>query len=352
MYSSTDSGNNSSSITFDPTCPDIIPPTVVSIVPANLAQNVSANTNVDITWDEDVVLTSGDYSLTGKIQLYNSSGAFVPATVSYSNTGGTFVYHIDPLSPLPIGTSTIVLSNTILDLAGNAFAGQSSTFSVSTNPYAGKLLVDTFDNTAKTITFKWLDNSMGINGYNFYARLMTAYPFTLPLAGAFRVNTSNVPTGNINYNTSTGVATYTLNVASLPGNANEYFYTKTSVTGSVESAQTPLSFKPGDITIDLPPGQVMAVFANDSSMGQEYPDYQVTYTDAWRLKYYLDNGMTSPTVYSLDGADLTQTVPGASPDNLFLYILPSAPDGVLDFFDPWILKYNMDTSGIPALPGL
>lgn len=330
-------------------------PTVTSITPANNATNVAVNTTVTINWSEDVVLSGASYVNNGAIYLKDSGNAFVPATGVYNNTNSVYRYVITPTTALTPGVLyTLTLANTIVDISGDTFAGQTSTFTtvsgtVNTNPYSGKLLVNSFTTNPNTITFKWVDTGVGIAGYNFYATPMTTNP-TSPFAPNTKVNNTPILPANVIF--SGGVATYTL--TGLTNAPNTYFFTKTQIIGTTEGGQTPIAFKVGDVTIDVGNSNLSpSSFALMNGLGQQYPDYLVTYTDPWRLKAYIDTGMGNQyPVFSPAGGDIIQGNQNGDPINIGTYILPAQPDGLYGYFDAWALKYNLDSNGNPTLPGL
>jgi hypothetical protein len=100
------------------TVPDTTPPTVTSVSPPSGAAGVSAGTRVSVTFSEAM---SSSTITSSTLQLRNSSGASVPASVSFSSSTSTA--SLAPSSPLANSTTyTATVTTGVKDLVGNSLA--------------------------------------------------------------------------------------------------------------------------------------------------------------------------------------------------------------------------------------
>jgi Ice-binding-like/Bacterial Ig-like domain len=109
---------------------DTTAPTITATVPANGATTVPINQSVNATFSEAMnPLTV----TTASLQVAGPSGALVPGIVSYALPS-----HIATLIPaLPLASNTtyrVTVTNAAKDVAGNAFAGASWTFTTGVTP--------------------------------------------------------------------------------------------------------------------------------------------------------------------------------------------------------------------------
>jgi hypothetical protein len=212
--------------TFTTTGPsDVTPPTIVSRTPAPGATGVSINVVVQVGLSEAMSVSTMNNSTFS----VSANGASIDGFVVYNP--GTQVVAFTPVSPLAYSqTYTVSLTSGIQDLAGNALAGSTWTFTTQAPP----------DNTPPTIVSR--SPSPGATGVAvtttvrvgfseaMKASTITTSSFTIAAGG------TNVP-GTVAYDVNTRVATFTP-TASL---ANGQAYTVTLSTAIQDAAGNGLS---------------------------------------------------------------------------------------------------------------
>ncbi|MCF6508207.1 hypothetical protein E9549_12435 [Blastococcus sp. MG754426] len=106
---------------------DTVPPTVTAQSPAAGATGVARGANVLVGMSEPVVRPAAS-----AVWLEAADGSRVPAAVNYNGTTRTVI--VNPDADLAAGTYTVVLTEGVVDLAGNPLAPTSWTFTVGTAP--------------------------------------------------------------------------------------------------------------------------------------------------------------------------------------------------------------------------
>lgn len=104
------------------------PPTVASLLPSLYNGKLQVDGYIFVTFSEAM----NQASLAAGASLVDASGAAVPLAITPSNT----VLTLKPVTPLKASASyTLVLSNQIKDVAGNAFSGSRQTYQTELAPY-------------------------------------------------------------------------------------------------------------------------------------------------------------------------------------------------------------------------
>ncbi|MCF6745241.1 hypothetical protein E9529_13350 [Blastococcus sp. KM273128] len=106
---------------------DTVPPTVTSQSPAPGATGVARGANVLVGMSEPVVRPDA-----AAVWLEAADASRVPAAVNYNATTRTVI--VNPDADLATGTYTVVLTDGVVDPAGNALAPTSWTFTVGSAP--------------------------------------------------------------------------------------------------------------------------------------------------------------------------------------------------------------------------
>jgi hypothetical protein len=202
--------------------PDTTAPTIISRSPAAGATGVATNAFVTITFSEPMdqaTINSTNFKVT------DSLSAPVAGTVSYDGPSNTAKF--TPTSPLNNSAKyTVTVTTGVKDLAGNPLAVQSvSTFTTIADTTAPTILAfspansatGVARNTAITVTFSEAMDQSTITSANI--------KLTVTAGGA-------TVSGNVSYNTTSHVATFTP-TANLDPNTN---YTFTVTTGVKDAA--------------------------------------------------------------------------------------------------------------------
>ena len=124
---------------------DTVAPTLVSITPTNNSPSKSVNA-ITVTFNEPMKIGNNN------ITLKNSAGTSIAFTKSINGN----ILTITPINTLPPGTYTLTIGDgSITDLAGNALAAYTSSFTVdTTTPTASASVKSGTYNTNKLITLK------------------------------------------------------------------------------------------------------------------------------------------------------------------------------------------------------
>jgi hypothetical protein len=108
---------------------DTVPPAVVSVSPPNGAVNVGDNIEVHVVFSKPVNPLTVN---AGTIQLSGGGATEVVDSISFSNNNQGVV--LVPHGPLPDNTAMVVAINGVTDVAGNAVAAQTTTFTTGSGP--------------------------------------------------------------------------------------------------------------------------------------------------------------------------------------------------------------------------
>ena len=108
---------------------DTVVPTIVSVSPPNGSVNVGDNAQVVVVFSKPVnpLTVSGS-----SIKLSGGGTTEVPDSISFSNNNQTVV--LVPHAPLPDNTQMTLAISGVTDVAGNAVAPQTTTFTTGTGP--------------------------------------------------------------------------------------------------------------------------------------------------------------------------------------------------------------------------
>lgn len=167
---------------------DTVPPTVTSQSPAPGTTGVAKGANVLARMSEPV--GKPDPSA---VWLAAADGSRVSAAVGYNATSNTVI--VNPGSDLVPGTYTVVLTDGVKDLAGNALAPTSWTFTVGAAP---------LDTAAPTVTSRTPDRDGTRVGLAANVFITFSEPITRPDASIVWLQApdgAKVPTA-VNYNTT------------------------------------------------------------------------------------------------------------------------------------------------------
>ena len=330
---------------------DVVPPTATVNVPLNNSTVASGVTQFTVTDGSGVGFNTNTLS-DFQVKFYTSPGGVLVSTVipvcSYSspNQEHTVSCTATPSTALVNGVYQVKITAFDDDL-NNAptlpVNGPIFTVNTALPSPVQKLIILNYDNSGgDRVTFRWARPSGAVD-YTFYYQSMVANP-TLPFATTVSTGV-NIPLASMTSTNIPGVGLvdqYTLDVASLPNAGNTYYYTISSRgAGLGSSNQSPIAFRYGDIT------DVSGTLTNPTGIT---PDYLVTYFDAWKIKILLDN--PSPGIAGLPShlrfaADVSQDILPASSNTAGNF---SLPDSQVTYSDAWRVKYHVDNPTAIYLP--
>ncbi len=221
-------------------------------------------------------------------------------------------------------------------------------FTVNTTLLSGiqKMLVTDYTLSANTITFSWIVPSSGApTSYTFYYEAMSASPSagvwlnklnSTPIAASPAANNCMIP--SMVSGVSIMSCTFTLANTPLGSNLGNTYYYRIAGTGG---AQSEIAFMYGDLTDTA--GPVNGPYG-------AYPDYKVTYRDAWKLKSLVDQNIVSALPVFLQLAtDVISNVNNPPNDAGNTLLIPIPDGGFANNSDAWRIKYYVDSPTI-SLP--
>ncbi len=142
---------------------DTTPPSLISVSPSTGQQNVAEGANIELTFGENIEAGTGSFV------IHNAADNSVVSTINVNDTGQISILGnqliINPTNDLLPNTAYYVTcgSGTVLDTAGNAFAGISS---VATVEFATGVNIINGDDNANTLSDSAGDDEINGNGGN------------------------------------------------------------------------------------------------------------------------------------------------------------------------------------------
>jgi len=254
---------------------DTTAPTITSTNPTNKATNIATNKTITVTFNEQIVMSSG------WIDLYDSKGNLIPITTTIS--GNTLT--ITPKNKLTAGTtySTAIHTGSLKDLSGNQIKLCGSTFTTD-----GTTFTTAQVNTAAASVKSYIETNNKLPNYVTIGSSQITMPQFLQL----------LVTGLLQINSGTNTAMVPGNIKAPTSPTGSYMYGNVYKTEYLSIAQSIKSY--------INSNGIAPNYASSSLGNIQYESLIYSYSKI--LNYYKTNGAL-PAYVLVDSSVTNTSVP-------------------------------------------